>query len=163
MEQNKRNDLGKVLKQRRGMMSLTLHELSVRSGVSSSHLGRVERGERFPSDHVLRKIAKPLGFAEDELFTLANYLSPQISTVVESPNGGRLDPYVAKVLSEEPVEVQRVVVRMLSVLKSIAQAYATECLEFREYAHRKYPNELDEDLITMIADLIEHQRERRYQ
>ncbi|MBA7690960.1 hypothetical protein ES703_99496 [subsurface metagenome] len=30
--------------------------------------------------------------------------------------------------------------------------------EFREYARRKYP-ELDEDLITMIEDLIEHQRE----
>jgi len=27
--------------------------------------------------------------------------------------------------------------------------------EFREYARRKYPNELDEDLITMIEDSIE--------
>jgi len=30
--------------------------------------------------------------------------------------------------------------------------------EFREYARQKYPNELDEDLITMIEDLIERQR-----
>ena len=33
--------------------------------------------------------------------------------------------------------------------------------EFREYAYRKYPNELDENLITMIEDLIEHQRTKR--
>jgi len=30
--------------------------------------------------------------------------------------------------------------------------------EFREYARQKYPKELDEDLITMIEDLIERQR-----
>lgn len=30
--------------------------------------------------------------------------------------------------------------------------------EFREYARRKYPNELDEDLIIMIEDLIERRK-----
>ena len=30
--------------------------------------------------------------------------------------------------------------------------------EFREYARQKYPNELDEDLITMIENLIERRR-----
>ena len=34
--------------------------------------------------------------------------------------------------------------------------------EFREYARRKYPAELDEDLITMIEDLIERRRGRKY-
>lgn len=33
---------------------------------------------------------------------------------------------------------------------------------FREYAKRKYPKELDEDLITMIEDLIERRRGRKY-
>ena len=32
--------------------------------------------------------------------------------------------------------------------------------EFREYAQRKYPDELDEDLITMIEDLIERRRKK---
>ncbi len=32
--------------------------------------------------------------------------------------------------------------------------------EFREYARGKYPKELDEDLITMIEDLIERRRKR---
>jgi transcriptional regulator with XRE-family HTH domain len=35
--------------------------------------------------------------------------------------------------------------------------------EFREYAQQKYPNELDEDLITMIEDLIERRRGRRHE
>jgi len=33
--------------------------------------------------------------------------------------------------------------------------------EFREYATRRYPNELDEDIIAMIEDLISRRRERR--
>jgi len=33
--------------------------------------------------------------------------------------------------------------------------------EFREYARQKYHNELDEDLITMIEDLIERVRAKR--
>ncbi len=34
--------------------------------------------------------------------------------------------------------------------------------EFGEYARRKYPNELDEDEVTMIEGLIERRRERGY-
>jgi len=95
------------------------------SGVSPSHLGRIERGERFPSASILRKIARPLGFEEDELFTLAGYLSPQPSGVDESRvvySGGQLDPYVGKMLAQEPVEVQRAVIGILSILKSIARS-----------------------------------------
>jgi transcriptional regulator with XRE-family HTH domain len=33
--------------------------------------------------------------------------------------------------------------------------------EFREYALKKYSGELDEDLITLIEDLIERRRERK--
>jgi len=117
------NDLGKILKQRRVMVPLTLHELAAASGVSASHLGRIERGERFPSAHILRKIAPPLNSSEDELFTLAGYLSPHPSTGAESKARiGQLDPYVATTLSQEPVEVQRAVVTILSILKSIAKA-----------------------------------------
>jgi len=119
------NDLGKILKQQRITIPLTLQELSAESGVSSSHLGRIERGERFPSARILRKIAKPLGFDEDELFTLAGFLSPQTSGVAEE-SGSRytsrqLDPYVARMLAEEPPEIQRAVIGILSLLKSIAK------------------------------------------
>lgn len=124
------NDLGKIIKQQRITVPLTLQELATISGVSSSHLGRIERGERFPSARILRRIAKPLGFNEDELFTLAGFLSPQTSDVAEE-SGSRyttrqLDPYVAKMLAEEPVEVQRAVIGILSLLKSITRGRTRE-------------------------------------
>jgi transcriptional regulator with XRE-family HTH domain len=103
------------------MVPLTLRELAAASGVSSSHLGRIERGERFPSARILRKIAKPLGSEESELLTLAGYLSPQPPTGAGKPSVGQLDPYVASVLSQEPVEIQRAVITVLTVLKSMAK------------------------------------------
>jgi transcriptional regulator with XRE-family HTH domain len=122
-------DLGKIIKQRRIMLPLTLRELSVASGISASHLGRIERGERFPSGSILRKIAKPLGFEEDELFTLAGYLSPRTPSVAESQErygGGELDPYVATVLAQESLDTQRAVIGILSVLKGIAKGMLKE-------------------------------------
>jgi len=124
MEYNN-NDLGRILKQQRITVPLTLQELAAASDVSSSHLGRIERGERFPSARILRRIAKPLGFDEDELFTLAGFLSPQTPGVAEESSPSyvtrQLDPYVAKMLAEEPAETQRAVIGILSLLKSIAR------------------------------------------
>jgi len=157
MTSDNKNDLARILRQQRIMRGLTLKQLSEMSGVSSSHLGRIERGERFPSAHILRKIAEPLGLAEGELFTIGGYLSPQPSTGAERSTVGQLDPYVAAVLSQEPVEVQRAVVGILSMLKSIAQAHSkpSEWPEFREYVRKKYP-QLDEDIVTMVQDIVEH-------
>ena len=47
-------------------------------------------------------------------------------------------------------------------MPELATGKVTGWPEFREYACRKYPNELDEDLITMIEDLIERRRARRH-
>jgi transcriptional regulator with XRE-family HTH domain len=121
-------NLGKILKQQRLSLPLTLRELSVMSGVSASHLGRIERGERFPSGSILRRIAKPLGFGEDELFTLAGYLSPTTQSVAEGRQhygGVELDPYVTRILAQEPVDMQRAVIGILSILKSIAKGMTT--------------------------------------
>ena len=123
------NSLGEIIRQRRVMMPLTLQELGAVAGVSASHLGRIEKGGRFPSARILRKIAKPLGFDEDELFALAGYLSPRPPSVAEGREdytGGHLDPYVAKVLAQEPVDVQRAIVGILTILKSIARSIAKE-------------------------------------
>ena len=117
------NDLARILKQRRVMVPLTLQQLARASGVSASHLGRIERGERFPSARILRKLAQPLGLTESELFILADYLPSEPSAAVESEAqpSRRLDPYVAAVLSQEPMEVQRAVIAILSVLKTIGR------------------------------------------
>ena len=125
INKNNNQNLGRILKQQRVMIPLTLRGLAAISGVSSSHLGRIERGERFPSASVLRAIAKPLDFEEGELFSLAGYLSPPSAGIAEGEadySGGQLDPYVSRMLSQEPIEVQRTVIGILSILKSIAKA-----------------------------------------
>ena len=120
-----RSDLGEILRQQRVMLSLTLGELAEKSGISASHLGRIERGERFPSGRILRRLAKPLGFEENELFSLAGYLSPKTAAAVAEEGSAyagarRLDPYVARMLAQEPVDVQRAVIGILSIMKSIS-------------------------------------------
>lgn len=115
------NKLGRIIRQQRVTIPLTLQKLSAMSGVSPSHLGRIERGERSPSAVILRKIAKPLGFEEDELFRLAGFLSPRENNAREKTVAVGLDPVVAKMLAEEPRETQRVVISILSILKSIAK------------------------------------------
>jgi transcriptional regulator with XRE-family HTH domain len=129
MNDNSTN-LGTIIKRQRVLTPLTLQELAAKSGVSASHLGRIERGERFPSAHVLRKIAKPLGFNENDLFTSAGYLPPQSLGIYESvpsySGTSGLDPYVARVLSQEPFDVQRAVISILTIIKSIARSIAKE-------------------------------------
>jgi transcriptional regulator with XRE-family HTH domain len=119
---NNGNNLGSLIKQRRLMAELTLQKLSLMSGISASALGRIEQGERFPSATILRKIAKPLDLSESELFIFAGYLSPQPSNTVDSFSSRRLDPYVADLLSQEPLEVQRIVLTILSILKSLTKS-----------------------------------------
>ena len=119
------NRIGEIIKQRRVSIPLTLVELGSSSGVSQSHIGRIERGERLPSARVLRKIAKPLGFKEEELFMLAGFLSGPSNDQENSTNNTyrnlKIDPLVANFLAGEPAEVQRAVIGILSLLKIIAQ------------------------------------------
>ena len=121
----KGKDFGRLIRQQRMMIPLTLQELAVRSGVSQSHLGRIERGERFPSASTLQKIAEPLNLDVNELFILASYLPPQSENISGSQSnykGGQLDPYVSWLLAQEPPGVQRAVIGILSIIKSISQA-----------------------------------------
>ena len=74
---NEAQNLGSIIKRQRKRIGLTLLALSNKSGVSPTHLSRIEKAQRYPSTYVLRKIAKPLGLEEDELFTLAGYLTTE--------------------------------------------------------------------------------------
>ena len=129
MDVESSDNIGKILKQRRLMMMLTLVQLAAASGVSSSYLGRIENGQRSPSAYILRKIAKPLGFEESELFSRAGFLSP-VRENEGKHNPRHLEPHVAGILSQEPIEVQRTVIGILSILKSIARGI-TESREDR--------------------------------
>ena len=54
------------------------------------------------------------------------------------------------------------VISIAGHLSRVIEAAAPEWPESRGHDHQKYPDELDEDLITMIEDLIERRRARRY-
>lgn len=73
-------DLGSFVRQQRKRLGLTLVDLAAKSGVSVSHLGRIEQSQRYPSANILRKIAKPLRLEEKELFDLAGYLPSEHPT-----------------------------------------------------------------------------------
>ena len=129
MDNDNPGNLGRIIRQQRVTIPLTLQQLAAASGVSASHLGRIEKGQRFPSASILRRIARPLGFDEDELFTLAGYLSPQPAGIAEENpeyTSGRLDPYVARILGQEPVEIQHAVLGILTILKSLAKSTTKE-------------------------------------
>ncbi len=107
MDNARSTNLGKLLKEQRISVELTLQEVASKAHVSSSHLGRTERGERFPSAKVLNGIAKPIGFETDELMRLAGYLAEAPKENTLPPLQGHLDPPAAKSLAAEPVERQR--------------------------------------------------------
>ena len=67
----------------------------------------------------------PNSTIESELFASAGYLSPQALTAadtIEESHARQLDPVVARVLAQEPIDVQRTVVAILTMLKSIARS-----------------------------------------
>jgi len=55
-----------------------------------------------------------------------SYRAPAMAEEVPGYSGGQLDPYVVNVLSREPIEVQRTVIGILSILKSLAKRVGKE-------------------------------------
>lgn len=76
-------NIGKIIREQRKSIPLTLSQLAEMSGVSKAHLGRVEIGQRALSTRTLQKIARPLGFDLNELLIMAGYLSPKPSELPE--------------------------------------------------------------------------------
>jgi transcriptional regulator with XRE-family HTH domain len=117
-------DIGSILKQLRVRADISRVQLSAVSGVSPSHLTRIENGQRFPSAKILRRIAPHLHIGEVELLSLAGYVSVGQYGGLGSADSAKLDPNVVAILSQEPVEVQRAVVSILSMVKYIAEGIA---------------------------------------
>jgi transcriptional regulator with XRE-family HTH domain len=74
---------GKIIKEQRKRLSLSLNQLSRLSGVSVAHLGRIEQGKRIPSTRIIQKIAEPLGFDLYELLIMTGHLLPGSSLYSE--------------------------------------------------------------------------------
>ena len=120
------NGIGSIVKQLRLRADLSRLQLGAASGVSASHITRIESGQRFPSAKVLRKIAPHLNIGEVELLVLAGYVSADPYGVLGDAENAKLDPYVVALLSQEPLEVQRAVISIFSMMKYIAGGIAYE-------------------------------------
>jgi transcriptional regulator with XRE-family HTH domain len=111
---NETLNLGTIVRRQRDRLGLTLRDLAEKSGVSISHLGRIENAQRYPSTNVLRKIAKPLDLDEKELFNLAGYLP------IEQPKTTDLEKH--KLLQELDILVDRVTAdtnRIKSIIRGL--------------------------------------------
>ncbi|GAI52783.1 unnamed protein product, partial [marine sediment metagenome] len=102
------------------------------------------RRKRLPS-----QLAADLGVSHA---TVSRWLSGE-----DIPN-----PHSCQRLSEYSGVPLEKVLSIAGYLPKIGDGGPAEWPEFGEYAHRKYPNELDQDLVTVIEDLIERRRERRF-
>lgn len=96
-----------------------------------------------------RQLATDLGISHA---TVSRWLSGD--DVPNTRSCGKLAEY-----SGVPVEK---ILSIIGHMPKIAETPRAEWPEFREYARQKYPTELDEDLITMIEDLIERRRAKKY-
>jgi transcriptional regulator with XRE-family HTH domain len=65
-------NLGKMIKDARADKGLSQAALAESAGVSASEIGKIERGEKEPSQDVLKKMAKPLGLTQKALLEAAS-------------------------------------------------------------------------------------------
>lgn len=59
--------LGTMIREARTQKGLTQAALAEQAGISSSEMGKIERGEKEPSQDALRKMAKALGVTQKSL------------------------------------------------------------------------------------------------
>jgi transcriptional regulator with XRE-family HTH domain len=64
---SERKVLGRAIKIIRKSMGITQDTLAIESGISPSHLQRIETGERQPTDEALLLICKCLRISEDDI------------------------------------------------------------------------------------------------
>ena len=107
--------------------------------------GVMRRRKRLPS-----QLAADLGVSHT---TVRRWLSSE--DVPNTRSCRRLAEYSGISLSK--------VLSLADHIPEIAPKKLAEYPEFRDYARQKYPDELDEDMVTLIEDLIERRRQQRHE
>jgi transcriptional regulator with XRE-family HTH domain len=74
-------NIHEYLQERRIEMKLSIQQLSKESGISASHISRMERGVRSPSPQTLEKLAIPLHVEYVTLLKVANLLESRQSNI----------------------------------------------------------------------------------
>ena len=84
--------LGKMIKDARMDRGLSQAALAESAGVSASEIGKIERGEKEPSQDVLKKMAKPLGLTQKALLEAASGTGKASSSGKTSGTGKTTSP-----------------------------------------------------------------------
>ena len=69
-----KNNIGEVLRLLRIAYDLSISELSKRTKISKSYITEIEKGEKNPSDKILKNYSTGLGIPEETLNYLLNIL-----------------------------------------------------------------------------------------
>lgn len=102
--------LGLLLKARREAAELSLHQLSIRTGVSSQYLSRLERGQYAnPSLRILTQLARNLDICAEDLYAVTGCILP-----VDLPS---FAPYLRAKHPDWPEVVVRELMDFYSFLK----------------------------------------------
>lgn len=130
---------------------LSLRSLSINSGLSPSTVHNIIKRKKRPALLSLNRLADYLGVRREQLWQLAGLLGDMDygQTAIGDPlvrfHFARVDK-LAEAERDLIVGIVKVVLTFLDKSRDP---------DFVEYIHRKYP-EVEEDLITMIQDILEH-------
>jgi len=122
------NRLGRYLKTLRQDMGISQYRLAALTGLSVSHICRLEKGNRLPSGKMIVALAGTLGVAEKELLAMAGYIAPTTTpgkAESTTPAAARIDPVVAAALGRLEPRVQRDIIEILRTLKKTAGTMAS--------------------------------------
>jgi transcriptional regulator with XRE-family HTH domain len=83
-ERDRLSELGRYIREQRGIASLSLRRLSELAGISNPYLSPIERGLRKPSAQILQQLARGLRISAETLYVQAGILE-------DRPPGDDLD------------------------------------------------------------------------
>jgi len=118
------NQIGKYLKSLRISMGISQYKLAAISGITVSHICRLEKGNRLPSGGMIVKLARALGIAEKELLVMTGCIEATEETRnAESKRHleAEIDHLVVYTLAQETPELQRQIIEVLQMLKKTAR------------------------------------------
>jgi site-specific DNA-methyltransferase (adenine-specific) len=75
-------DFGKVVKDQRRVLGISLSSLSARVGVTKGYLSRIESGKAAPSIGMVKRLAKSLRLDASKIGILAGYVPPDIERIL---------------------------------------------------------------------------------
>ncbi|MFS0674243.1 helix-turn-helix domain-containing protein [Ornithinibacillus sp. 179-J 7C1 HS] len=114
------NNIGDFLRNyRKENNGMSLRALSEKTGISFSHLSKIERGEHNPSKPTLRLLAKKLELELDDLFIMAGFAPEK--------KGSEFDLFFS---SQDPEEHRRV-----NIMEKITREFHDADLMFNDLAN----------------------------